>query len=83
MNQKSQSIYADGVALAEGLQLPEKMSDFFSFDIPPEATADGALTISFRKMPDVAAGDRVSVEQWRNCGGWGTLCSEVWLMKGK
>jgi hypothetical protein len=83
MNQKSQSIYADSVALAEGLQLPEKMSDFFSFDIPPEATADGALTISFRKMPDVAAGDRVSVEQWRNCGGWGTLCSEVWLMKGK
>jgi len=32
-------------------------------------------------VPDVAAGDRVSVEQWRNCGGWGTLCSEVWLMR--
>jgi hypothetical protein len=83
MNQKAQSIYADGIPLAEGLEVPEKMSDFFTFDIPPEATSDGVLTISFRKMPDVAAGDRVSVEQWRNCGGWGTLCSEVWLMKAK
>ena len=81
MNQKAQSIYADGIPIAEGLELPEKMSDFFTFDIPPEATRDGTLTISFRKMPDVATGDRVSVEQWRNCGGWGTLCSEVWLMK--
>ncbi len=81
MNQKAQSIYADGIPLAEGLELPEKMSDFFTFDIPPEATSDGVLTITFRKMPDVAAGDRVSIEQWRNCGGWGTLCSEVWLMK--
>ncbi len=83
MNQKAQSIYADGIPLAEGLELPEKMSDFFTFGIPPEATRDGTLTISFRKMPDVAAGDRVSVERWRNCGGWGTLCSEVWLMKGR
>lgn len=83
MNQKAQSIYADGIPLAEGLELPAKMSDFFTFDIPPEATADGVLTITFRKMPDVAAGDRVSIEQWRNCGGWGTLCSEVWLMKRK
>lgn len=81
MNQKAQSIYADGIPLAEGLELPEKMSDFFTFDIPPEATADGVLEIQFKKMPDVAARDRVSVEQWRNCGGWGTLCSEVWLMK--
>jgi hypothetical protein len=29
----------------------------------------------------VARGDRVSVEQWRNSGGWGTIVSEVWLMK--
>jgi len=81
MNQKAQSIYADEFPLVEGLELPERMSDFFAFDIPREATADGVLTIRFKKMPDVAAGDRVSVEQWRNCGGWGTICSEVWLMK--
>lgn len=81
MNQRSQSIYADGLPLAVDLELPEKMSDFFTFDIPAEATADGALTISFRKSSDVAAGDRVSVEQWRNSGGWGTLCSEAWLTK--
>lgn len=83
MNQKAQSIYADDILLAEGLELPEKMSDFYTFDIPPEAAADGVVTIRLQKMPDVAAGDRVSVEQWRNCGGWGTLCSEVWLMKGR
>jgi hypothetical protein len=81
MNQKAVGIYADDIPLVERLELPEKMSDFFTFDIPREATADGVLTIRFMKMPDVAAGDRVSVEQWRNCGGWGTLCSEVWLMR--
>lgn len=29
----------------------------------------------------VARGDKVSVEQWRNSGGWGTIVSEAWLMK--
>jgi len=29
----------------------------------------------------VARGDRVSREQWRNSGGWGTLVSEAWLMR--
>jgi hypothetical protein len=81
MNQKAQNIYADDIPLAEGLELPERQSDFFTFDIPREATADGKLTIRLEKMPDVAKGDRVYVEQWRNTGGWGTLISEIWLMK--
>lgn len=81
MNQKTQTIYADDALLAKDVELPERMSDFFTYDIPAEATADGSLTLRFEKAPDVAAGDRVSVEQWRNTGGWGTLVSEVWLMK--
>jgi hypothetical protein len=59
------------------------MSDFFTFDIPREATRDGELVIRLEKAGDVAVGDRVTVEQWRNCGGWGTIVSEVWLMKKK
>ena len=81
MNQKSQSIYADGVLLARDVELPLRMSDFFTYDIPPETTADGELVIRLERAADVARGDRVSREQWRNSGGWGTLVSEVWLMK--
>lgn len=81
MNQRSQSIYADDHLLAKELELPLQMSDFFSFDVPREATADGSLMIRLEKAHDVAVGDRVSIEQWRNSGGWGTLLSEVWLMK--
>ena len=81
MNQKSQSIYADDLLVAKDVELPLQMSDFFTFEIPREATADGTLTVRLEKARDVAAGDRVSVEQWRNSGGWGTLVSEVWLMK--
>jgi hypothetical protein len=81
MNQKSQAIYADDVALAKDLELPLQMSDFFSFDIPPSVTRDGDLVIRLERAADVARGDRVSIEQWRNSGGWGTLVSEVWLMK--
>jgi hypothetical protein len=81
MNQKSQSIYADDSLLAKDVELPLQMSDFFTYDIPREATQDGELTLRLEKVADVAVGDRVSVEQWRNSGGWGTLVSEVWLMK--
>ena len=83
MNQKSQSIYADNFLLASKVELPYLMSDFFTYDIPVGATSDGDLTIRLEKAEDVAVGDRVSVEQWRNSGGWGTLVSEVWLMKKK
>ncbi len=81
MNQKSQAIYADDVVLAKDLELPLQMSDFFSFDIPPSVTGDGELIIRLDRAADVARGDRVQIEQWRNSGGWGTLVSEVWLMK--
>jgi len=81
MNQKSQAIYADNVVLARNIELPFKMSDFFTYEIPRAATADGELIIRFERAPGVAHGDRVSREQWRNAGGWGTLVSEAWLMK--
>ncbi len=75
----SQAIYADEHCLASVQVLPERMSDFFSYDIPAAATADGTLILHLRKAAGVAEGDRVEREQWRNCGGWGTLVSEVWL----
>lgn len=81
MNQKTVTIYAGDLVLARDLELPLQMSDFFTFDVPPEAIDNGELTVRFEKAADVAAGDRVSVEQWRNSGGWGTLVSEAWLMK--
>ncbi len=81
MNQKSQNIYADDQLIAKEVPLPLQMSDFFTYDIPAKTTADGELTIRLERAADVAHGDRVSVEQWRNSGGWGTLASEVWLIK--
>ncbi|MCG8309251.1 MAG: hypothetical protein MI975_17795 [Cytophagales bacterium] len=81
MNQRSQSIYADDYLIADKVELPLQMSDFFTFDVPQEATGDGELVIRFEKAPDVAHGDRVTVEQWRNSGGWGTIVSEAWLIR--
>lgn len=80
MNQSSQTILADDFVLAENQPLPERMSEFFTFGIPPDATRDGELFIRLRKAEGVADGPRVEREQWRNSGGWGTLASEVWLM---
>ena len=81
MNQKSESIYADDIPLAENLEVPEHKAETVEFDIPKEATADGKLIIRFMKAPDVAVGPWVDVSIWRNNGGWGTLVSEVWLEK--
>ena len=81
MNQKSESIYADEILLADNIELPLQMSDFFTYDIPKSATKDGELIVRFERAPEVARGDRVSTEQWRNSGGWGTIVSEAWLMK--
>lgn len=81
MNQKSQTIYADQFVLAKDLAVPERVSDFFTFDVPPEATGDGELVIRFERGADVARGSRVEREVWRNTGGWGTIVSEAWLMK--
>ncbi|MCC5936468.1 MAG: hypothetical protein JJU34_04245 [Lunatimonas sp.] len=81
MNQKFQTIFADDQVLAQDLELPLQMSDHFTFEIPANLTKDGELVIRFQKAADVANGDRVTVEQWRNSGGWGTLVSEVWLIR--
>lgn len=81
MNQKSQSIFADDILIGDQIELPLQMSDFCTFHIPTETTKDGELTIRLEKAPNVANGDRVAVEQWRNSGGWGTLVSEAWLIK--
>jgi len=81
MNQKSETIYADQFVLAKDLEVPERASDFFTFDIPPEASSDGELVIRFERAADVARGSRVEREIWRNTGGWGTIVSEAWLMK--
>ena len=80
-HQTSQSIYADDYPLAENLELPEYLADFFEFDIPKAATSDGRLTLWMKKQPGVGSGLKSDVTVWRNTGGWGTLVSEVWLMK--
>jgi hypothetical protein len=80
-HEKSESIYADDYPLAENLELPEYLADFFEFDIPKAATRDGRLTLWMKKQPGVATGLKSDVTVWRNTGGWGTLVSEVWLMK--
>ncbi|MCE1198563.1 MAG: hypothetical protein LWW85_06305 [Marinilabiliales bacterium] len=81
MVQKSESIYANDLLVAKDVELPLQMSDFFTFDLPAKATESGEMTLRFEKSANVATGDRVAVEQWRNSGGWGTLVAEVWLMK--
>lgn len=81
MNQRTQSIFADNLLLAADVEVPERMADHFTYDVPAEATRDGALTIRFARAAGVGVGDRVAVDQWRNTGGWGTIVSEVWLMK--
>lgn len=79
--QTSQSIYADEFPLAVDLVLPEFNAEDFEFDIPSQAVADGKLTLTMRKQAGIGEGLRSDVTIWRNTGGWGTLVSEVWLMK--
>ena len=81
MHQHSESIYANDYPLVHGQEVPAGEPEMFSYDVPIEETKGGEVTIRFEKMPDVANGDRVSVEQWRNTGGWGTIVSEIWLIK--
>lgn len=81
MNQRSETIYAGDVVLAKDLQVPEKISDFFTFDIPASAIRNGELIVRMERAADVAHGGRVEREVWRNSGGWGTIVSEAWLMK--
>ncbi len=80
-HQTSQSIMADDVALAENLELPEFEADLFEFDVPQEATRDGELMLWMKKQPGIGEGSASDVSIWRNTGGWGTLVSEVWLLR--
>ncbi len=79
--QKTESIYANDVCLAKDLELPLEKAEFFEFDIPPAATKDGTLRLWFQKSEGVGEGTNPQLTLWRDTGGWGTLCSEVWLMK--
>ena len=79
--QKTQSIYADGEPLAESLELPTNQPGFFEFDIPQELTRDGHLKVWFEKEEGVGKGTQEEMTIWRVAGGWGTVCSEAWLMK--
>ena len=81
MNQHTETIYAGDIVLARDLEVPERMSDFFTFNIPREAMRDSELVIRFERASDVAHGTRLEREVWRNTGGWGTIVSEAWLMK--
>jgi hypothetical protein len=81
MNQRTQNIYAGDILLAKDVEVPERMSDHFTYDIPPEAIRNGELEVRFERAADVARGDRVEREIWRNSGGWGTIIAEAWLMK--
>ncbi len=81
MNQTGETIYAGDQVLARDVQVPERMSDFFTYDIPAGAIRNGELVIRFDRAADVARGSRVEREQWRNTGGWGTIMAEAWLMK--
>jgi hypothetical protein len=81
--QTKESIYADGFLLVKELELPAFESESFEYEIPKEATGDGKLTIWFEKQAGIGEGPEADVILWRNTGGWGTLVSEVWLMKEK
>ena len=79
--QKTQSIYADDKLLAKGVELPEWDAKSLEYDLPEEATRDGRLQLRLEKSAGVGEGTPSQVEVWRNTGGWGTLVSEVWLIK--
>lgn len=61
--------------------MPEFRAEYFEYDIPAEAITDGRLTLSMRKQAGIGEGLQSDITVWRNTGGWGTLVSEVWLMK--
>jgi hypothetical protein len=68
MNQKAESIYTDDMPLAKGLEVPEWMSDFFTFDIPPDCTK--YISTQLRIHSEKILLDKTS---WRSCNGLGFL----------
>ncbi len=79
--QTSQSIYADGELLAKNVELPAGKVEMVEYEIPQKLTADGELKIWLEKSAGVGEGLPSTVTVWRNTGGWGTLASDVWLIK--
>ena len=79
--QKTESIFAGDVCLAKDLELPLEKAEFFEFDVPQSAIKDGSLRLWFQKSEGVGEGTNPQLTLWRDTGGWGTLCSEVWLMR--
>jgi len=79
--QTSESIYADETPIAENLSLPESVAGILEFEIPKSETADGELLLWAKKQPGIGEGLESDKTIWRNTGGWGTLVSEVWLIK--
>jgi hypothetical protein len=65
MNQKSEMICAGDLVLARHLEIPERASDFFNFDIPHAAIRNGEVTIRFERATGVARGSRMEREIWR------------------
>jgi hypothetical protein len=62
---RTQSILADGEYIARNVEIPEFTAEHFEYDVPPAATADGALELTFER------GD----------GSMGVVVSEVWLLR--
>jgi hypothetical protein len=81
--QRTQSIYANDILLAKDVELPEWEADFFEYAVPREATRSGKLELRLEKASGVGEGTPAQIGIWRNTGGWGTLVSEVWLIKEK
>jgi len=79
--QTSESIYADGELLAKEVELPNDQVMMLEYDIPRKLTADGELKIWLEKSAGVGEGLPSTLTIWRNTGGWGTLASDVWLLK--
>jgi hypothetical protein len=79
--EKSQSIYADGKLLAANVEVPEWDARLFEYPVPRELTSDGELTVWLEKSPEIASGSVPRVRQWKRTAGWGTVVSDVWLLK--
>ena len=64
MNQHTETIYAGETVLARDLEIPEAMSDHFTFDIPLEAIRNGELVIRFERADGsaVAGGTSACLE---------------------
>ena len=79
--EKTQSVFADGKLLAANVEVPEWDAKLFEYPIPSELTSDGELTVWLEKSPQIASGPAPLVRQWKRTAGWGTVVSDVWLLK--